>query len=86
MTRASHITVSFIILEIILNFSYDVIESINMSKLGKWCEAFTIKGSASIIIDTKTEIYFVFTAIQVLLVKLYTFFTFRFRNCLAELD
>lgn len=57
-----------------------------MSKLGKLCEAFTVKGSASVIIDTETEIDLVFTAIQVLLVKLYTFLTFRFRNCLAELD
>lgn len=39
-----------------------------------------------LIIDTKTEIYLVFTAIHVLLVKLYTFLTFRFRNCLAEFD
>lgn len=73
-------------MEIILYFSYDAIESINMSKLGKLCEAFTVKGSASVIIDTKTEIYSVFTAIQVLLAKLYYFLTFRFRNCLAEFD
>lgn len=37
-------------------------------------------------LNTKTEIDLVFTAIQVLLVKLHTFLTFRFRNCLAELD
>lgn len=57
-----------------------------MSKLGKFCEALTVKGSASVIIDTETDIDLVFKAIQVLLVNLYTFLTFRFRNCLAELD
>lgn len=36
---------------IILNFSYDAIESMNMSNLGKLCEAFTVKGSASVIIE-----------------------------------
>lgn len=38
-------------MKIILNFSYDAIESMNMSKLGKLCEAFTVKGSTSVIIE-----------------------------------